>query len=369
MRYGEVAAALAIYEQVLKLDPKHTAALLGRGEAKYRLGDDSAALEAFANAYANVRPFWHADRNCAAAAIGIGRSELRRKNIDAAIASFSGVIARDRTSYHTAYSGRAETLLALGQPIEALADAERAIWLNPYSVAAYRVRSEIYRMLSRPLEAANDDSRAKLIEAYDDLAKLAYRTGQGVDDATADTIEWLVPKLPGAPTVSHRKTVHPASEARCSDGARLNVVITMSNGTISALPFYSGAEGEIRVQQNGERLTFVLGESGCRTMVVIAKPGQNTWPSGSDATILVSREAQQRFEHAFYPAAPAGENGPTCETAVVNVRAYWGAIEVSEDRSMTPRASVLEDAVPEPIEPHLFGSKGCEIEITTSKVD
>lgn len=370
MRFGDIDRAAAKYARVLEADPANRAALLGRAAVSMTKGDDASALDDLNKVYDSVRPFWHADEYCSEAELGRGAIALRKNDYSQALVQFTATIARDRTRYSAAYSGRAQAHLGLGMVNDALADAHRAIWVNAYDAAAYRIRSHVYAALSRSAESFEDASRAEALESFEEVTRLAYRTRAEKAEHFVGT-EWLAPDLPGRPAVSHRYTLYPTSASQCLDGARQIVYISIANGVVVARPTYAGPDGEILAVHSSDGLVITLGNAGCRITLKMRKPVSLGSAGGQEdppAAELVPLQTDRRFEHAIYSARDERDR-EQCETAAIVVRAYWGVVEISADTSISSLPPTFEDTVPRPIGFERFGRHGCEIELAFGKLD
>lgn len=126
---GESAAALAAFDEAIALDPQFAAALNGRGNEYFRLGDYPRAIADYNQAILLEPRSGVAYGNRAGAWLKLGEAEI-------AVDDYSAAIER-RPEYAPAYFGRANALVVQGQYSPALADYRRAIRLDPQFAAAY----------------------------------------------------------------------------------------------------------------------------------------------------------------------------------------------------------------------------------------
>ena len=257
-----------------------------------------------------------------------------------------------------AYASRAEALFGQGKLAAALADLDRALWVNPQYGPAYRIRSLIYRAQDRPLEATDDEMRARLFEAFDETHRLLVR-GR---DKTIPVGE-AYSSGPGPPGWLNYGTRYPSLVGKCADDARQVLFISMGAGMVAVRSAYAAAGGTISILQNDGGMTFLLGSEECRIKVTITKAGA---PAQSESRpVVVARDAgAPLFEHRLYEPSQA------CVGATLRVRAFWGYVEVIDESLLSPSQHRWNNPRPVPgVSSHRFGDTGCEIEIQTSKAE
>lgn len=163
----------------------HAGAYEGLGQAYHRLGQDSAALEAY-NQAMRIDP---TDANAPA---GRGDVLTGRQLYDEAIADYTEAIRLDPT-HSRAFAGRGIANYYRGKSEEAIPDLDRAIELDPGFIKAHSYRGAALARLGRN-ELALDDYNAivRLMPenagAYKDRGGVLYRLGR-YDSALRDLDE------------------------------------------------------------------------------------------------------------------------------------------------------------------------------------
>jgi lipoprotein NlpI len=126
---GDFAAAIADYDEALKLDPKNARALANRGTAHSDKGDADAAIADFDEAIKR-------DPRLASAHFNRANAYAAKAEVDRAIADYTAAIKYDRRNVN-AYIARGALYLASGTAAKARADMGAAARLerkNAYAV-------------------------------------------------------------------------------------------------------------------------------------------------------------------------------------------------------------------------------------------
>jgi len=219
LELGRMPAALAQFEDTLRLRPEHAEAQYNRGLALNALGRGAEALAAFETS-ATLRPgFMPAQYNRALMLAQSGRSAEALAVLDGLIAQAAGhaealnlrgvvmqdlrraaealpghdravALAPDRADFH---ANRGNALLMLGRPDQALACQDHAIELNANFVAAHcnrgnalmhlHRRDEALASYDRALSLAPDHADTKLAKAYCLLTLGQYAEGWKLHEA------------------------------------------------------------------------------------------------------------------------------------------------------------------------------------------
>jgi lipoprotein NlpI len=126
---GDLAAAIADYDEALKLDPKNARALANRGTAHSDKGDAQAAIADFDEAIKR-------DPRLASAHFNRANAYAAKAEVDRAIADYTAAIKYDRRNVN-AYIARGALYLASGTAAKARADMGAAARLerkNAYAI-------------------------------------------------------------------------------------------------------------------------------------------------------------------------------------------------------------------------------------------
>lgn len=151
-RNGQLNLALAAYEQVLRLMPKHFEALHHTGIIAFQGGNYQIAAGFIRSAIA-ISP------NVAATHLNLGNALKELGRFDEALASYERALALQPDDADIHYN-RGSALQTLGRHDEALASFERAITLNPGDVDAFNNRAVVLYELRRHEQALADLDRA-----------------------------------------------------------------------------------------------------------------------------------------------------------------------------------------------------------------
>jgi tetratricopeptide (TPR) repeat protein len=354
---GEYDLAIADFDAALRIEPGYAYARVSRAYAYLAKGNEDRALQDL-EAVLQAPDSHVREANRASAFYGRGSIALRRKLHDKAIADFAEAV-RLNWSLVAAYAGRAEALFEQGKLAEALADADRALWVYTLHGPAYRIRSRIYREQGRTLEAVADEMQARLLEAIDETRGLLVRNRDKsipVDDSLS--------LGPGPPGRGGFGVDFASLRGKCADDARQVLFVSMGAGRVAVRPAYAAAGGKISAAQSDSGFTFLLGNDGCRIQVTVGKGDRP--PDQSDAArVSVAHNAEPPLlEQRFY------DPGPACVAATLRVRAFWGYAELIDESSLPPSQHRWNDPRPSSeITSHRFGDAGCEIEIRISKAD
>jgi predicted O-linked N-acetylglucosamine transferase (SPINDLY family) len=183
---GRHDAAVAGYDQAIRLEPRDALAWCNRGGALRALGRDELALDSYARAIALRADYVEAHYSRAVILHALGRIEeaiagyeraialasgfadahynlgnalLALRRHDAALAAYDAAIALVPGAAE-AHNNRGTALLELGRPDDALASFTRATSANPALADAYYNRGNALTDLARPTEALADYARA-----------------------------------------------------------------------------------------------------------------------------------------------------------------------------------------------------------------
>jgi tetratricopeptide (TPR) repeat protein len=163
-RHERYAEALTEFDAVLEGLPHNARALAERGALRVRMGEPAAALR-------DLDAALETDPGNATALLWRGAAKLRRSEPEAALADLDAVAGRDADAAGPPVAAlRAEALLALGRPEEALGDLEStpASALDPQMLA---IRGEARLKLGRPGEGLADAQHALELHATHDGAR------------------------------------------------------------------------------------------------------------------------------------------------------------------------------------------------------
>jgi tetratricopeptide (TPR) repeat protein len=172
---GRLEQALAVYEQVLRLQPGHFDALHHIGILAWQAGNHGMAEQFLQAALAVDAQVSSAHGNLGNVLKAAGRHED-------ALTSYARALALDETNADAHYN-RANTLRALGRFEEALASYDRAVALQPDDAQAWNNRAVVLEALGR-YDAALDSLDAVLArnpahaEAHDNRGNVLARLGR-----------------------------------------------------------------------------------------------------------------------------------------------------------------------------------------------
>jgi tetratricopeptide (TPR) repeat protein len=191
-----VSAALADYDQVIRLNPKYATAYVLRGNVKADLGNLKGAIADYEQAIRLNPRYADAFNN---------RGVMRRRlgDLKGAIGDYGEVI-RLVPTYASAYNNRGAARSELGDDQGAISDYSEAIRLNPAYALAYRNRGDARRRLQDFKGAITDYEQAirinpKYADAFNNRG-VAYMGTKDYQRSLSDFDEAirLNPKLAGA---------------------------------------------------------------------------------------------------------------------------------------------------------------------------
>src|SRR5712671_1431705 len=197
---GQLARAQAVYENILKAEPKHFDALHLLGVIAIQEKQHQLAVDLIDQAIA-INP------NDAALYSNRGDALQELKQLEAAVASYDQAIAI-KPDYAEAYNNRGNALQALKQMEEAVASYDQAIALRPDYAQAHNNRGNALRVLKR-LDAAVA-SYDKAIALKPDFAEAYNNRGTALQElkqleaAVASYDEAVALKLDYAEAYSNR---------------------------------------------------------------------------------------------------------------------------------------------------------------------
>ncbi len=164
----QLPQALAAYQDVIKLQPRHFDAL-------HLAGIASGQMRQFDQAVGLIRAALEVDSTNDTAHFNLGNALLALKQPDAAIQSFDQAIRLNPTYAH-AYNNRGNALVALKRLEDALGSYDRAIALKLNFAEAHVNRGNVLRDLKNPQAAI--ESYDKAIELNPDNAEIYNSRGQ-----------------------------------------------------------------------------------------------------------------------------------------------------------------------------------------------
>jgi tetratricopeptide (TPR) repeat protein len=129
---GNLDGALAAYTEAIRLDPRSTAAYLGRGVARGRKGQSAQAI-------ADATEVLRIDPRNAPAYRNRGRDHAAAGAWSKAVADFTEAIRLEPDNAQV-YCDRATVLNRLGRHAQAIADATEAIQLDPALALGHNAR-------------------------------------------------------------------------------------------------------------------------------------------------------------------------------------------------------------------------------------
>jgi tetratricopeptide (TPR) repeat protein len=164
---GELARARNVYEEILKIQPRHFDALNLLGVIAGQTKNFEAAVALFGEAI-------EVDPNSAAAYCNKGAALKELKLLDAALASYNHAIAL-KADYAVAHYNRGNVLRELGQLDAALASYDRAIAIKTDYAEAHYNRGLVFQELKRFDSALASYDRAIVIKS--NYAEAHYNRG------------------------------------------------------------------------------------------------------------------------------------------------------------------------------------------------
>lgn len=176
---GDFAGALALFDQVLRVQPRHALGLVNRGICLIHLGDCARAIESLSLALPEAprAPEIYLNR---------GMAHSRLGHCDAALADYDAAITL-RPAYLEAVFNRAVVLATIGRTEEAVAGYGRVLDLQPTHAEALCNRALAFVGLERFAAALSDADHAvslapSLAEAHNNRG-LALRHMLQLDEA------------------------------------------------------------------------------------------------------------------------------------------------------------------------------------------
>lgn len=145
-RLGRLEEALTDYDRAIELDPTDAAALYQRSAARHRTGDLAGARADIERALAAL------SRPTAAAHLLQATIQASQGDLEAALADADRALELDPAN-PVAYNNRGFLRLRLGDPAAALVDLDRALSLRPGYPLALRSRGDALSALGRSTEA------------------------------------------------------------------------------------------------------------------------------------------------------------------------------------------------------------------------
>jgi tetratricopeptide (TPR) repeat protein len=169
---GKLAEAKAIYEVILKHDPRHFDSLNLLGAIAAQTGKYQAAVDLIGEAI-SINP------NVASAYNNRGNALLDLKRLDEALANYDKALAL-KPDYAEAHCNRGSALLDLNRLDEALASCNKALDLNPNYAEGYNNRGNVLLNLKRFNEALACYDKALTLNP--DYAEAYYNRGNSLRD-------------------------------------------------------------------------------------------------------------------------------------------------------------------------------------------
>lgn len=172
-RRGEMDAAAATLEQLLRARPDHARAWAMRGSLRLQAGRPQEALDCYERSL-ELRPDDAATQlNRGNALSGLNRTAEALASFERAIALSPGLAA--------AHGNRAQALNVLDRFGEALESADRALALDPRSVNAWRHRGQALGGLERPEESLECYRSALAVGAPGQRSETLSEMGQAFE--------------------------------------------------------------------------------------------------------------------------------------------------------------------------------------------
>lgn len=222
---GEADRALADYTEAMRISPQD-ANIYSNRAAIYLLINDPARAQADLEAALRLDP-----KN-PKALYNQGAFYMKQGANDQAMAAFSQIISNKTDITKDVYGARAVIMLKQGKVMEALADLDQALKLDPKYADGYKNRGAAYGLLGRNQQALDDFSQAlklspQSIDAYVNRALVNINL-QRMQDAFKDVEEAL--SLDPTHIKSHllRAQIF-LSQGRVQDGLREYDVILRIN--------------------------------------------------------------------------------------------------------------------------------------------
>src|SRR5882672_7028762 len=199
-RAGRLAEAERLYGEILKSEPRHLDALFLLGSLHFQRGDLAAALARFDQALA-VKP----DMPDAHAGRGAALSSMDRHQ--EALAAYDRALAL-RPAHVQALNNRGNALLALKRDAEAVASYDKAITIKPDYPDAWRNRGTALLQLARPADALASFEKALRLrpdfaDAWEDSASTLMRLGRREDAVAA--YDKAIALKPGNPDLLYNR--------------------------------------------------------------------------------------------------------------------------------------------------------------------
>ncbi len=169
---GQISQAQAVYQEILKIQPRHFDSLHMLGVTYFQTGQLEKGVHLVAEAL-------KIDPNSAEAHNNLGNALCDLKRLDEALASYDQALAL-RPEYVEAHKSRGNILLALKRPNEALVSYDRVLALRPEDIEAHCNRGNILRDLKRPDEAL--DSFDRVLALRSDIVEVYYNRGNTLRD-------------------------------------------------------------------------------------------------------------------------------------------------------------------------------------------
>jgi tetratricopeptide (TPR) repeat protein len=181
---GQYTAAVADFDQAIRIAPAQPGPYLNRGFAKYRLDDLDGAIDDYAEAL-RLRPSDYLALN------NRGLARMRKGEVRAALADFDLAVraSAGRLQAHLVFNNRSSARIRLGEFGAALADAREALRSKPNFAQAVANVGRAQRGLGNLSEATREFRRSLEMDQSDwnvwfDLADARLAAG-ATDEAVA----------------------------------------------------------------------------------------------------------------------------------------------------------------------------------------
>ena len=156
-RQGQIAAAQAIYQEILKTEPTHFRSLQYSGVAAYQNGNLAESVDFYAQALAvrddDAELYSH---------LGLVLSKLQE--YDAAIESFEKALAL-KPDFANAWVNLGDALMSTNRLEESLTCCDKAIQYDPDSAIAHNNRGNVFKKMKHFAEAIESYDRALAINS------------------------------------------------------------------------------------------------------------------------------------------------------------------------------------------------------------